>query len=150
VPRLASSSSATRARITPPTSSRAICSAATTNPAIPPFMSAAPRPYLRWPLILGSNGADIWSTPTVSRCPLSKIVGPVVLGFQASRLGRSGWPAGVTTRVEKPDRSSRSRNIATMAVSPAAPGTSPGLTESIATSSASRLTGSAVIDTVAP
>ena len=55
------------------------------------------RPATRHPApsTAGSNGAGIPSTPTVSRWPVSTTVGPVgPLGPTATRLGRSGWPAG--------------------------------------------------------
>ncbi len=137
LPRLASSSSATSASTArvPAAASR---SAATTIAATPPFMSAAPRAESRSPSTRGSNGAAIPATPTVSRWPLSTTVRPVRTGGTATRLGRS---AGPTTWVAKPAADSRPRRCSTIRASPAAPGTRPGLTLSMPTSSASRESG---------
>src|SRR6478736_6461580 len=76
------------------------------------------------------------ATPTVSRWPFRTTVRPVPPGT-ATRLGRS---AGPTTVVPKPAASSRTRRCSTIDGSPAAPGTSAGLTLSMPTRSASRST----------
>ena len=101
-----------------------------------PFMSAAPRPLRRSPSRTGANGAGIPVTPTVSRCPFRTTVGsPLDPGPTATRLGRPEATAWRTC-VVKPARPRRARRCRTISVSPAAPGTRPELTLSMATSSA--------------
>ena len=99
-------------------------------------MSYAPRPYRRSPSIRGSCGSLIPSTPTVSVWPHSSSVRPPPEpGARTTTLGRPGV-ASSTSASSPPVRAQSAMNAA-MAVSPAAPGTSAGLTESIATSRAS-------------
>ena len=106
LPRLASSSSATRARTTRTGAREATSSsAAATIAATPPFMSAAPRPLRRSPSRTGVNGAVIPATPTVSRWPLRMTVGSAGdPGPTATRLGLAPVPSASTTCVAKPDR----------------------------------------------
>src|SRR6185312_11596992 len=98
-----------------------------------PFMSYAPRPYSRSPSTRGSNGACIPPTPTVSRFPFrSSERPPPAPRFVATTLGRSS----PRTSTSNPCARHQSVTKAAIAPSPAPPGTSAGLTESIATSAA--------------
>src|SRR5439155_1720919 len=56
-------------------------------------------------------------------------------GAAATRLGRPSWPGAGTTVTAKPDPASLDASRSAMRCSPAAPGTSPGFTLSIDTSS---------------
>src|SRR5688572_11413405 len=139
-PRLECSSSTTAATISsplsrPPASTR--LRAVPTIAATPPFMSCEPRPYTRPLRTSGSNGRAMPATPTVSVWPHSISARPGERPFSTpTTLGRPG-AASVTCTSRPIDRIS-SVNRRAMASSPAAPGTSDGFTESMATRSHSR------------
>ena len=143
-PRLAYSSSATAATITRPAPRRGPCShrsAATIMAARPPFMSCAPRPYRRRSRRSGENGVVMPSTPTVSVWPQSIRVGP---GAAPSAIATTfGLPAATSsTSTSKPACRRYVASQSAIAASPAAPGTSDGFTESMATSSRVSASGS--------
>ncbi len=145
-PRLAYSSSTTAATIRRPLRkprSRA-SRAASIIAATPPFMSCEPRPYSRPSRSTGSNGAGMPSTPTVSMCPHSISVRP---GSPPSSTPITFGRPGAASCISTPSPSPRMCTAMASAIcaSPAAPGTSDGLTESIETSSRSKAMHGSVI-----
>ena len=137
-PALAYSSSMTAAITSRPRAKPASATmrAASIIAATPPFMSWAPRPYRRPSRWTGSNGAVIPSTPTVSVWPQNIRDRPAARPSRTpTTLGRPGAASCNSTSI--PIRRIASETAAATAASPAAPGTSNGLTESIATRSRS-------------
>ena len=81
----------------------------------------------------GSKGSPIPSTPTVSRCPQRSSVRPPPLPrARTMTLGRPGVPSRRST--SRPASRPQPATKSAASPSPAAPGSSDGLTESIATS----------------
>src|SRR5919202_1615616 len=96
-------------------------------------MSYAPRPNSFPSCTRGAWGASMPATPTVSTWALSSSARPPPLPrARAITLGRPG--AGSTTSTSRPRSSHQRATNRTISASPAPPGTSDGLTESIETS----------------
>ena len=89
----------------------------------------------------GSKGASMAPAPTVSRCPQRSSERPPPLPVaEATTLGRPGVAS--TSSTSRPASRAQSATKAATSLSPAAPGSSEGLIESIATSSLVRSTTS--------
>ena len=113
--------------------------------AMPPFMSAAPRPYMLPSRTSAPNGACVMPpVPTTSRCPLSsRAPRPAARGpMRATTLGRRGSASDTSTA--NPHARSTSASSRAHAPSPGPSGASAGLRESMRTNSAANARASPV------
>ena len=143
IPRLACSSSAVRATTnTPGSRSRATLAVAASKAATPPFMSHDPLPQSRPSLSSPPKGSTlIPATPTVSRWPFKRSVGPTP---SPSRRPTTFQRPAATSDISTARPQARSHpavNSAT-AASPAPDSSISGFTEGVATKARASATGS--------
>jgi hypothetical protein len=141
MPRLACSSSAVIATMRfgrGPSSVRRFVAARIA--ASPAFMSQEPRPQIRPPSTLASKGGTVIPpTPTVSKCPFNRSVGPSPSSF-AITLKRLGLISVI--RVSSPHKSSHSATRFAASRSPLPPSSSCGFTEGVETKERVNASGS--------